>query len=115
MENREIKHKNIFLVYLFSFITFGIYWLVWTVKSKRDLNALGADIPTSWLLMVPIANFYWLYRYSEGYAKVSKNGSSVLWFLVFAIFGFVTPFLVQSTINDHSNGHSGELSNAHAA
>ena len=115
MENRVIKNKNIGLVYLWTFLTFGIYWIVWTVKSKRDLNALGAQIPTSWLLIVPVANLYWLYKYAEGYAHVAKKDSHVGMFFVFWFFGIVTPIIVQGLINEHAEQQHSAISNAQAA
>ena len=60
---KMVKHRNIFLVYLFSIITFGIYALYWMVSTKNEINSLGAKIPTAWLLIVPIANLYWIYKY----------------------------------------------------
>ena len=51
-----VMHRNIFLVYLFSFITFGIYTIYWLVSTKEEMNTLGATIPTAWLIIVPIVN-----------------------------------------------------------
>ena len=53
-----IKKRNILLVYLFSFITFGIYAIYWLVKTKEEIKGLGAEIPTGWLIILPIGNLY---------------------------------------------------------
>jgi hypothetical protein len=100
-EQREIKNKSLFLVYLYSIVTFGIYYLVWAVKSKRDMNAIGANIPTSWMLIVPIVNIYWQYKYFAGYSATFKNGKgTALYFILHAFTGgLFTPFLVQSELN----------------
>jgi hypothetical protein len=102
---RIIKQKNVFLVYLFMVITFGIYSLVWYVKSKRDMNALGAQIPTSWLMVIPVVGIFWFYKYCEGYGDhVKKNGSGLTLFAItFLLGGLVTPFIVQSELNKHAN------------
>ena len=68
-----VKHRNVFLVYLFSIITFGIYAIYWSVSTKNEINTLGAQIPTAWLIIVPIANIYWAYKYCEGFAQNVKN------------------------------------------
>lgn len=95
-----IKNRNIVLVYVWSFLTFGIYLLYWHVQTKEELKSLGADIPTAWLLIVPIANLYWLYRYCEGYSNfVKKDNNAVLWFLVYAVIGIIMPAIVQSDLN----------------
>ncbi|MCR4323931.1 MAG: DUF4234 domain-containing protein [Nanoarchaeota archaeon] len=57
-EKRVIKRRNIVLIYIFSIITFGIYGIYWIVSTKNDINSLGGEIPTGWLLIIPIANLY---------------------------------------------------------
>jgi len=95
-----IKQRNIFLVYLFSFITFGIYALYWTVSTKDEMNRLGATIPTAWLLIVPIANIYWMYKYCEGFAVyVKKDNNTILWFVLDLFVGIIMPAIIQSELN----------------
>ena len=48
--------RSVLSVVALTLITFGIYAIVWTVKTKREMVKAGAEIPTSWLLLVPIAN-----------------------------------------------------------
>jgi UDP-N-acetylmuramyl pentapeptide phosphotransferase/UDP-N-acetylglucosamine-1-phosphate transferase len=95
-----VTHRNIVLVYVWYFITFGIYPIYWAVSTKNDMNGLGAKIPTGWLLIIPIANIYWLYKYSEGFAQhLKKDNNTVLWFVLFLIVGIITPAMVQSELN----------------
>ncbi len=95
-----IKQRNIFLVYLFSFITFGIYALYWTVSTKGEMNRLGASIPTAWLLIIPIANIYWTYKYCEGFAvHVKKDNNTILWFVLYLFVGIIMPAIIQSELN----------------
>jgi PKD repeat protein len=98
-----IKKRNIFLVYLFSIITFGIYAIYWFVVTRNEINKFGAQIPTPWLLIVPIANLYWLYKYAEGFsAKVKGDNNTILWALLFIFVGIITPGIVQSELNKHA-------------
>ena len=95
-----IQKRNIVSIYLLSIITFGIYSIYWEVKTKDEINSLGADIPTAWLLIVPIANIYWLYKYAEGYSeKVKKDNNGILWFIVFWLISIIMPAIVQSDLN----------------
>jgi len=95
-----IKKRNIVLVYVFSIITLGIYAIYWMVSTKNEMNELGAEIPTAWLLIIPIANLYWTYKYCEGFAtKVKKDNKTILWFLLFIIVGIIMPAIVQSELN----------------
>lgn len=96
----EIKKRNIVAVYLLSFITFGIYCIYWSVKTKGEINSLGAKIPTAWLLIVPIANLYWSYKYCEGFAvNVKKDNNTILWFILYVLVGIIMPAIVQSELN----------------
>lgn len=95
-----VKHRNIFLVYLFSIITLGIYAIYWMVSTKNEINSLGAKIPTAWLIIIPIANLYWIYKYSEGFSQqVKKDNNTLLWFIVSILVGIVMPAIVQSELN----------------
>lgn len=95
-----VKNRNIFLVYLFSFITLGIYAVYWMVSTKNEINSRGAKIPTGWLLIVPIANIYWVYKYCEGFAvNIKKDDNTLLWFIVYILVGIIMPAIVQSELN----------------
>ena len=95
-----IKRRNIVLVYLFTLITLGIYGIYWMVSTKDEMNELGAAIPTAWLIIVPIANIYWTYKYCEGFAtKVKKDNNTILWFIVYLLVGIIMPAIVQSELN----------------
>lgn len=97
---KMVKNRNIVLVYLFSIITFGIYMVYWLVSTKNEMNSLGAKIPTAWLLIVPIANLYWVYKYCEGFAqKVKKDNNTLLWFILYIVVGIIMPAIVQSELN----------------
>jgi len=95
-----VKHRNIFLVYLFSIITFGIYAIYWLVSTKNEINSLGGEVPTGWLIIIPIVNLYWIYKYCEGFAeKVKQDNNTILWFILFILVGFIMPAIVQLQLN----------------
>lgn len=95
-----IKQRNVVLVYIFSFITFGIYALYWMVSTKNEINRLGASIPTAWLLIIPIANLYWIYKYCEGFSQcVKKDNNTLLWFILYLLVGIIMPAIVQLELN----------------
>lgn len=79
----NIKKRNPALVVIFSIITAGIYFIYWAVKTKEEIKSLGADIPTMWLMIVPIGNLYLLYKYCDGFSEyVKKDRMGVVWFLL---------------------------------
>ena len=75
-----VKHRNIFLVYLFSIITLGIYAIYWIVSTKNEMNKdFVADIPSAWMLLFPLINIGWSYKYHEEFAlKVKKDNHRIL-------------------------------------
>lgn len=97
------EKRSLVKVYLLGFLTLGIYFLYWLVKTKNELNELGAKIPTAWLIIIPIANLYWLYKYAEGFAKVTKKANAALWFLLFLFVGIIMPAVVQSELNKRAS------------
>ena len=59
----QIKYRSPVAVIILCIVTFGIYAIYWTFKTKDEINTQGATIPTAWLVFVPIANLYFFYRY----------------------------------------------------
>ncbi len=95
-----IKHRNPVVVIILLIITFGIYGIVWTVKTKNEINSMGGQIPTAWLLIIPIANIYFWYKYCEGFSThIKKDTMPILWFLLFVVISPVAMILVQIELN----------------
>jgi hypothetical protein len=98
--NIKIKKRNPVWVVIFSIITLGIYLIYWFVQTKNEMNFLGAKIPSAWLLIVPLANIYLIYRYCDAFSEyVKKDNLGVVWFLVFCACGPVLPIIVQVELN----------------
>ena len=96
-----IKNRNIALVYIYGILTLGIYFIYWGISTKNEINdEFKTDIPTGWLLIIPIANIYWLYRYTEAFVtKVKGDDDTALWFILFWLVGIIMPWIVQSELN----------------
>ncbi len=88
-------------VFFLSLFTLGIYAFIWHVKTKGELTRLGADIPTSWLLIVPFANLYWIWKYSEGVDKVTGGKvSTVMALLLLLLLSIVGIAILQDKYNN---------------
>jgi len=95
-----VNKRSLVKIYIFGIITLGIYFIYWLIKTKDEMNNLGAEIPTAWLLIIPIANIYWLYKYAEGFSKtVCKDNNHILWFILFWLVPIIIPAIVQSELN----------------
>ncbi len=100
-----MKHRSVAAVIVLTLVTFGIYGIVWQVKTKNEMNRLGANIPTAWLIIVPIANIYWLWKYCEGVEKVTNQKvSGILAFVLFWLVGIVGMAIVQNEFNQVGEG-----------
>lgn len=99
-----MKKRNLAAVVLLSIVTFGIYFIVWLVKTTREMRALGATIPNCFLMVIPIVSFYWFWRYSEGVEKVTKGKwATGLVFILFLFIGIGGQLLTQLAFNEDSS------------
>jgi len=54
----------------------GSIWL-WSVLEPKDvMNAKGAEIPTAWLSIIPIAGYIWWWRFCKGVDMISEGRMS---------------------------------------
>ena len=92
--------RSVVLVVLFSMLTFGIYHLYWLVKTKDEMVAMGASIPTGWLLIIPIANIYWFWKYCVGVEHVTRGKlSAPVALLLMWLLPIVGTAILQVTFN----------------
>lgn len=95
-----MKRRSPALVFFLPIITFGIYGLVWYVMTKNEMNAQGAKIPTAWLIIVPFANIYWMWKFCVGVEKVTNGGmSAAVAFLLAWLLGSIGMAIIQSSLN----------------
>jgi len=93
-----MQQRSPVAVFFLAILTLGIYQLVWYVKTGRELRSKGAEVPTAWLLIIPIANIYWLIKWCQGVGKVA-NFSAVAAFLVLLFLGPIGVAIIQSHFN----------------
>ncbi|MDQ3065083.1 MAG: DUF4234 domain-containing protein [bacterium] len=95
-----MKNRSVAAVLLLPFVTIGIYSIYWSVSTKGEMNKLGANIPTAWLLIVPFVNIWWMWKYSEGVEKVTgEKMTAVLAFILQFLLGFIGQAIVQDSFN----------------
>jgi len=95
-----MKQRSVVAVVLLSFITFGIYSIIWTVKTKGEMNSIGAEIPTAWLIIVPFVSIWWYWKYCEGVEKVTgEKLSTVMAFVVLVLLSFIGQAIIQDSFN----------------
>lgn len=88
---------SVFLLWLFTGGIYGIFWLVWT---KEEMVRQGAIIPTAWLIIIPFANLYWLWKWGEGVELVTgKDMSAGVAFLLKFMLGGIGAAIIQDKFN----------------
>ena len=109
--------RSVVAVILLTCVTFGIYSIYWFVKTKDEMNARGANIPTAWLMIVPIASIWWMWKWAGGVEHVTKGKQSqaVAFILVF-LLSFIGMAIVQSSLNTAiDQGLPGQMPQARVA
>ncbi len=99
-----VKIRNPFLVFVWSLVTFGIYYVVWYYKINRELrDAEGIAvspvvaiiaITIGWIVIVP--PFFSWYRTFERIASAQRahglpEASAVLGFILYVVAVFFLP------------------------
>ena len=96
-----MKHRSPAIPLLLPFVTFGIYSIVWYVKTKNEMNRAGSKIPSAWLLIVPIGSIVWIWKYAVGVEQFTRKGTSrhaAFWLLL--LLGLIGAAVVQSSFNN---------------
>jgi hypothetical protein len=95
-----MKNRNPILVLILIFVTCGFYGIYWYVSTKEEMKKLGADIPTAWLLIIPLVNLWWLWRWARGVEQATRGDWKAMpAFLLCWLVGFVGIPLTQSHFN----------------
>jgi hypothetical protein len=100
-----VKVRNPFLVFVWSLLTLGIYYLVWYYKTNRELASYGfGDSPMTSVVAITIGGFLivppfvseWRYfrRIAEAQARAGLDHriSHVAGFLLYLVALFLLPF-----------------------
>ncbi len=99
-------------VFLLSVVTLGLYEIFWTIATKDEMVQKGADIPTAWLLLVPLANIWWGWRWSKAVEQTTHNAiGATATFLYMSFLGPIGAMIVQGKLNG-SAGAAGRLATA---
>jgi hypothetical protein len=99
-EEVAMKERSVAGVIILTIFTFGIYALIWHVKTKNEMNQAGAGIPTAWLLLVPFVSIYWIWKWCGGIEYISRERMTApVAFLVHAFLPLIGMAILQDTMN----------------
>lgn len=96
-----MKNRNLLAVFFLPFVTFGIYSWHLAIKTKTEMNNLGADIPTAWIWLIPFVGIiWWLWKYCEGVELVTKGRvQTIVALIVLFVFGSLSQTILQYYFN----------------
>jgi len=108
-----VQKRNIAVCIILSFITCGIYTIVWFFQLTDDANTALGKPGTSGgmaflysLITCGIFSFYWMYKQGEKLDEAKNNrgivsSSSGVLYLILSIFGFgiISYALMQDSLN----------------
>jgi hypothetical protein len=98
-----MQQRNPIAVALLPMVTLGIYSIYWAIKTTSELNSSNHNQPTvphGILVIIPIANLYWMWKCSEGVQKYTHNAcSQVVSFLLMFFLGCIGQAIVQNYLN----------------
>lgn len=100
-----VEKRNPIFVVILCLFTFGIYMLYWLFKTKEEMVQLGANIPTFFLIIIPIANIFWIYKYFMGVEHISKGSdkpvNGILYLVLYVLLAPIAIYLTQNELNKH--------------
>jgi hypothetical protein len=109
--------RSVVAVLLLTIVTFGIYGIIWIVKTKGEMVNAGADIPTAFLIIVPIASIYFMWKFAGGVEHVTRGKQSqVIAFILMFVLGVIGMAIIQNALNEAIDaGAGGQLPAARVA
>lgn len=95
-----MQKRSVAGVIVLTIVTFGIYSIYWHVKTKNEMVEQGADIPTAWLLLVPIASIYWYWKWCGGVEYTTRGKmSGPVAFLLMLLLSIIGIAIIQDAFN----------------
>jgi len=101
-----MKKRSPLAVFLFGFVTLGLYSWYWEVKTKGEMNKQGQHIPTAWIWLIPFVGYlWWAWKYSDGVGNVTKDQApAILVFLLMIFTGPIGDAIIQHYFNTVDGG-----------
>ncbi|MEK7626098.1 MAG: DUF4234 domain-containing protein [Patescibacteria group bacterium] len=99
-----MKKQSPLLVFILPFLTFGIYSIFWFARTRGEMVRKGASIPTTWLIIIPIIQLWYYWKWSVGVNTVTQKLDSILVLLVILLLGPIGSAIVQDSFNKVADG-----------
>ena len=95
-----MRQQSPISVFLLTLVTFGIYGIFWLARTRGEMVRMGADIPTTFLIIVPLANIWYMWKWSKGVEHVTGGKmQGVIAFLLQWLLGAIGDAIIQDSFN----------------
>jgi hypothetical protein len=86
-------------IFVYQALSLGFYFFYWCSRSRRDINRSAGRpiIPSTWLLALPIGNYWWMWRYANAldfvsYSRIKYADTFLLYIIVINLAFIGEPF-----------------------
>jgi len=101
--NGQVDNSALYgtLIGFLILIVSQIYFVYWYYQTSVEIRSKGFKVPVFILYFIPFANFYWLWKYSEGVEGVTKSKlQTIVVFLINLLAGIpLAPIVLQYYFN----------------
>jgi hypothetical protein len=94
-----VKKRSIGNMVALWFCTFGLYGLIWYIQTANEMNEEGAQIPSAWLVLVPVANWYWIWKWAGGVEHITQGRSARGATFALMFLNIIGMAIVQDSLN----------------
>ena len=95
-----MTNRSPIVVLLLSLVTCFLYLIYWYIKTADELKTRGGEIPHWILLFIPVANLYWIWKWSAAIEKATKGTTSgAVAFLLMFFLGPIGAAILQDKFN----------------
>ncbi len=99
-----MKERSAVMMIVLTFITCGIYTLVYAIMSTDEMKKMGGDIPHWILVFIPFVNFYFFWKWCAAVDTLTDGAQNgvVLFILHMIGFAFIAQVLAQGALASKS-------------
>jgi len=89
---------------MYQALSLGFYFFYWCSRSRRDIirSAGRPIIPSTWVLALPVGNYWWMWRYANALDFVSysriKYSDTFLIYIIVINLAFIGEPVIRFTI-----------------
>lgn len=90
-----MKHRSMPGFIALLLLTCGIYFIIWYFSTANELRKSGQDVPSIWLTLIPLAAFWWIWKYVQAANVVTNNamGKPLMYILLLCVSVVGIPLL----------------------